>query len=137
MKTKYLFIVSLFALLTYHAQALTKTFTQTATGSYPWAGNWGGADPVTNQDDIIINPASGATITITGVPAIALNSLLIGDVGTGPGTVILTASSGITVTINNSAAANDLYLNNSSLTQGTNVQLNLAASAVFVINASR
>ncbi|MCK9422823.1 MAG: hypothetical protein M0Q38_09505 [Bacteroidales bacterium] len=129
-----LFIWILVTILFVHeANASTKTFSKTS-GTWAWAygPNWvGGVAPVAG-DDVIINPSS--TMEVNNVPTIALNSLTIG----GSGTVTLTAyQTTHTLTINNSIAASDLFLNGGSLTIGSNLNFTMAAGSYGKISSGR
>ncbi|UPT65223.1 MAG: hypothetical protein M0D57_11640 [Sphingobacteriales bacterium JAD_PAG50586_3] len=118
------------------ASAAVRTFVPTATGTYAWTGNWG-TNPVTG-DDIIILPAAGATVTITGVPTISLATMTIGVSPTGTtGTVVLQSASGVTITLTGTSTPFRAFCN---LTLGSAVSINAGnngATAAASIAASR
>jgi hypothetical protein len=83
----------------WHINAATKTWNNTAGGSWATGGNWSPAGVPAANDDIIIPAFSGSTTAITNVPNITLNSLTF----TGTGFSWLQASaSGNVVTLTTS-----------------------------------
>ncbi len=102
----YYFVTILLMLASFNQNAATRTWTNTAGGSWTVASNWSPAIVPVANDDVIINNLSSATKTIIDVPTITLNSLT----GSGTGFAWLAADvSGNVLTIRNSMLVPSSY----------------------------
>src|SRR4051812_8745462 len=90
------FCLFLFLVFSLPSLAATKTWVSTAGGSWLTAANWSPSGVPASGDDIIIPALTNSTRSITGMPAITLNSLVF----TGTGTAwLIGGASGNVVTI--------------------------------------
>ncbi len=71
--TRHLFVLFILVLVPTFVFSTTRTWSGATTGTVAWAGNWG-TDPVA-ADDIEITTTG--TLIITGMPALALNSITV------------------------------------------------------------
>lgn len=107
--TRLSFCIAFIALLWYSTTtfAATKTFTNTAGGSWTTANNWSPNGQPAANDDVIIPDLAAGTSSITNVPTITLKSLTF--TGANSNSWLCAASSGNTISISSSWVVPSTY----------------------------
>ena len=132
-------LFSVFWMLFFAANGFAATRTwDGGAGTLVWttATNWSGDVAPVTGDDVVINTVG--TYTITGVPALSLNSLTITS-----GNVTFSSGSASTLTIGGILGTDFAISNGASFILGTNLSITMATSSTadirgaFTINASR
>ncbi|MFZ4456476.1 MAG: beta strand repeat-containing protein [Bacteroidales bacterium] len=124
-KTRHLALIFFLLSAVLTVNAVTYTWNGGTSTSWAVAANWTPTrtTPATS-DDIVITPSSGATISITSVPAQTINSLTINGTGTvtmSGGTSILTITNSLAVNSGNTLDVSTIRLAGITTISGTGV----------------